>query len=85
MVAVWRWVYFPLPSTSQDLKSLLVPLWRQLGTKQVFYNGQFAGQAIPRGLHVRLNMETGKREARLMQEEDGSQLDAPEAGSNQGK
>ena len=26
-----------------------------------------AGQAIPRGLHVRLDMQTGKKEARLMQ------------------
>lgn len=29
-----------------------------------------AGQAIPQGLHVRLNLETGKREAKLM---DGSE------------
>ena len=27
------------------------------------------GQAIPAGLHVRINMETGKKEARIMQEE----------------
>jgi nucleotide exchange factor SIL1 len=29
-----------------------------------------AGQSIPQGLHVRLNLETGKREAKLM---DGSE------------
>ena len=28
------------------------------------------GQAIPAGLHVRLNMETGEREAKLMEGDD---------------
>jgi len=28
------------------------------------------GQAIPRGLHVRMDMQTGKKEARLMQDEE---------------
>lgn len=37
------------------------------------------GQAIPRGLHVRLNIQTGEREARLLQEEnsDGQDTSSP--------
>ena len=30
-----------------------------------------AGQAIPAGLHVRLNLETGEREAKLMAGDSG--------------
>lgn len=32
------------------------------------------GQAIPPGLHVRLNMETGEREAKLLDGDDGSRF-----------
>jgi len=39
------------------------------------------GQAIPRGLHVRINMETGKKEAKWLQEEaesvDQEQAESP--------
>lgn len=31
----------------------------------------WAGQAIPKGLHVRLNMQTGQREAKLMDGDSG--------------
>jgi nucleotide exchange factor SIL1 len=31
----------------------------------------FLDQAIPAGLHVRLNIETGKKEAKLMDGDDG--------------
>ena len=31
----------------------------------------FLDQAIPAGLHVRLNLETGKKEAKLMDGDDG--------------
>jgi len=30
------------------------------------------GQIIPRGLHVRLNLETGEREAKLLSDDAGS-------------
>ena len=30
------------------------------------------GQIIPKGLHVRLNLETGEKEAKLMSDKDGS-------------
>ena len=33
-----------------------------------------AGQAIPRGLHVRLNLETGEREAKLLDENERTDL-----------
>lgn len=33
-----------------------------------------AGQAIPRGLHVRLNLETGEREAKLLDEYERTDL-----------
>ncbi|KAK7508516.1 hypothetical protein BaRGS_00000082, partial [Batillaria attramentaria] len=33
------------------------------------------GQAIPRGLHVRLNIQTGEREARLLQDEEVTDTD----------
>jgi hypothetical protein len=33
-----------------------------------------AGQAIPRGLHVRLNLETGEREAKLLDENERTGL-----------
>ena len=33
------------------------------------------GQAIPKGLHVRLNMETGTKEAKLLPEDDGSRFE----------
>jgi len=33
-----------------------------------------AGQAIPRGLHVRLNLETGEREAKLLDENEHTDL-----------
>ncbi|XP_076434943.1 nucleotide exchange factor SIL1-like isoform X1 [Babylonia areolata] len=33
------------------------------------------GQAIPRGLHVRLNIQTGQKEARLMQKEENGPAD----------
>lgn len=29
------------------------------------------GQAVPKGLHIRLNMETGQREAKLMEGDGG--------------
>lgn len=31
----------------------------------------FLGQAVPSGLHVRLNLETGEKEAKLMEGDDG--------------
>jgi hypothetical protein len=31
------------------------------------------GQAIPKGLHVRLNLETGQKEAKLMESEENAQ------------
>ena len=31
----------------------------------------FVGQAIPKGLHVRLNVQTGQREAKLMDGDNG--------------
>jgi hypothetical protein len=38
------------------------------------------GQVIPQGLHVRLNLQTGEREAKLMDDADGAQFsnDSPE-------
>ena len=30
-----------------------------------------AGQAVPPGLHIRLNLQTGEREAKLLEEDDG--------------
>jgi nucleotide exchange factor SIL1 len=33
-----------------------------------------AGQSIPQGLHVRLNLETGKREAKLMDDNEHTDL-----------
>lgn len=33
-----------------------------------------AGQTIPRGLHVRLNLETGEREAKLLDENERTDL-----------
>jgi nucleotide exchange factor SIL1 len=33
-----------------------------------------AGQAIPRGLHVRLNLETGEREAKLLDKNERTDL-----------
>ena len=33
------------------------------------------GQSIPRGLHVRINLETGMKEAKLMEEEDEEELE----------
>jgi nucleotide exchange factor SIL1 len=33
-----------------------------------------AGQAIPRGLHVRLNLETGEREAKLLDKNERTGL-----------
>ena len=35
----------------------------------------FAGQAIPAGLHVRMNLETGLKEAKLMDGDDGSRYE----------
>jgi len=32
----------------------------------------FLGQIIPKGLHVRLNLQTGEKEAKLMSNEDDS-------------
>jgi nucleotide exchange factor SIL1 len=33
-----------------------------------------AGQSIPQGLHVRLNLETGKREAKLIDDSEHTDL-----------
>ena len=33
---------------------------------------KFLGQSIPKGLHVRLNLQTGEREAKLL---DGADVD----------
>jgi nucleotide exchange factor SIL1 len=33
-----------------------------------------SGQAIPRGLHVRLNLETGEREAKLLGENERTDM-----------
>lgn len=38
------------------------------------------GQAIPRGLHVRMNIQTGEREARLLQDEDGTERETLDNG-----
>ena len=35
----------------------------------------FSGQAIPAGLHVRMNLETGLKEAKLMDGDDGSRYE----------
>lgn len=35
------------------------------------------GQGIPRGLHVRMNLETGKKEAKLIDGEDGNNPEQP--------
>ena len=32
------------------------------------------GQALPAGLHIRLNMMTGEKEAKLLQEDDSTDL-----------
>ena len=32
------------------------------------------GQSIPRGLHVRLNLQTGEREAKLLEDDDSNKL-----------
>jgi hypothetical protein len=45
----------------------------------------FSGQAIPKGLHVRMNLETGDKEARLMQEDKSGHTDRlPSDSSQQG-
>jgi nucleotide exchange factor SIL1 len=33
-----------------------------------------AGQALPRGLHIRLNLETGEREAKLLDDNERTDL-----------
>jgi nucleotide exchange factor SIL1 len=44
-----------------------------------------AGQSIPQGLHVRLNLETGKREAKLMDDKEHTDLaSVPGSVSGQG-
>ena len=42
------------------------------------------GQSIPRGLHVRLNLQTGKKEAKLM-EEDSKNLDSVSTNTKTGQ
>lgn len=42
------------------------------------------GQAIPKGLHVRLNMKTGEREAKLMDGDDGMKYKYWKLGEKQG-
>lgn len=42
------------------------------------------GQAIPKGLHVRLNMKTGEREAKLMDGDDGMKYKYWKLGDKQG-
>ena len=34
----------------------------------------FKGQSVPAGLHIRMNLETGLREAKLMDGDDGEWL-----------
>ena len=41
------------------------------------------GQAIPAGLHVRMNLQTGKKEAKLMDGSDGHKNQIPKSGSKQ--
>jgi nucleotide exchange factor SIL1 len=36
-----------------------------------------AGQALPRGLHIRLNLETGEREAKLLDDNEHTDLMVP--------
>lgn len=46
----------------------------------------FAGQKIPEGLHVRLNLQTGEKEAKLMDEESSkSDVRHWDAGENIGE
>ena len=54
---------------------LLPCLGEELGIFQPTHQWQEIqkGQSIPQGLHVRMNLQTGKREAKLMDDdEDGS-------------
>ena len=43
---------------------------------------KFLGQSIPKGLHVRLNLQTGEREAKLLDDADADknvrQINIPE-------
>ena len=43
----------------------------------------YAGQAIPPGLHVRLNLQTGEREAKLLDGEEAPEAEKNDAPSGQ--